>query len=72
MTDRTITVCKKCGAPIEFLKSEKGKFIPVNDESYQVLVSDAGKTIRGRRSHFATCPYAETFRKKEGKTGGRR
>jgi len=60
------TNCKKCGAQIEFIKMKSGKFMPVNVEPYKIVVTDGGETARGRTSHYATCPFAQEFRKKGG------
>jgi hypothetical protein len=54
-------ICKGCGAEIAFVKSQAGKMIPVNAR-YTTVVTDDGTTVRGRVSHFATCPRAEQFR----------
>lgn len=58
--------CKACGAHLEWVRSPLGKMIPVNDEPYRVLVTDDGAAVRGRRSHWETCPKADEFRKKKG------
>lgn len=55
--------CRGCEAEIDFVKNKyTGKRIPVNLE-YIRVVTDDGRVIRGRISHFATCPKAEQFRK---------
>lgn len=82
--------CKKCGAPIIWLKTPKGKWMccdegllayKANPNGKDILISDRGETIRcdiietgpgiyptgmARRAHWATCPFAEDFRKKKG------
>ena len=49
--------CKKCGAPIIWIKTPKGKWIHCNeglheyradDDGPQVLINDSGKAIRCR------------------------
>lgn len=55
-------LCKKCGAPIVWVNMESGKAMPC-DFKIVVIVTDEGKTIRGRISHFATCAHADYFRK---------
>ena len=80
--------CKKCGAPIVFVRSAKsGKWIPLDEglteyragkgEDYEdTVVNDKGEVIRctfdfqgtpdglARIPHWATCPYADYFRKR--------
>ena len=48
------TKCKKCGKRIWFAKTNNGKLIPI--EMVRLAVWD---------THFATCPYANEFRKKQ-------
>ena len=59
--------CKSCGAEIEFVKMESGKFNPVNAAPRFTIVTDDGRVETGRISHFANCPAAGSFRKKEQK-----
>jgi hypothetical protein len=54
--------CAGCGAEIEFVKTPTGNLIPV-DLKYIMVITDEGKAVRGRISHFATCPQADRFRK---------
>ncbi len=55
--------CKTCGAPIVFIESAKtGKPIPCNEISV-LVVTETGDVVRGRTSHFSTCPQAEQHRK---------
>jgi hypothetical protein len=42
--------CRGCGVPIRFIVTASGSYTPINE--------DGG-------SHFATCPKAATFRKRE-------
>ena len=84
------TNCRACGAEIMFLKTVKGKTIPVNPEPVTFAEGEGGKekfvlltgeVVNGRTdpggayegyvSHFATCPEADTFRKRRGKKGDR-
>ena len=66
-------ICK-CGAKIEFVRLlNSGKVIPVNTD-YKVVIVETDKdgvvgfvTKRGREAHFASCPFANNFRKKEGR-----
>jgi len=52
--------CKSCHAEIVWLKSKKGKNIPVDAETYH---GEEGFDFEKHRAHFATCPNAEDFRK---------
>lgn len=56
------TTCRTCGAPIRFVPSKHGNWIPV-DERRLTVVTDAGEVVNGRQSHFASCPQAEKWRK---------
>jgi len=62
--------CKKCKAEIAFLKTKKGKYIPVEwrtltpDEKYDIQHGLKRIFVHGRHeTHFANCPYAKNFRK---------
>jgi len=55
--------CRSCGAEIVWLKTDRGKNIPVDaedvvDEQQEVFDPDTQTT------HFATCPDAKKWRKK--------
>lgn len=54
--------CRSCGKKISFVMMKSGKLNPV-DENYISVVTDHGDIIRGRESHFATCPDAGKWRK---------
>ena len=78
--------CRGCGKEIAFIKTVKGKTMPVDPESVYFIpgggpntyVMMDGSIQRGReprqedaeavrigyRSHFATCPQAERFRRR--------
>jgi len=79
--------CRGCGKEIAFIKTEKGKSMPVNPQAVYFIPAGGpntyimidGKIQRGREpdwtdegkveqigyiSHFATCPAADSFRKK--------
>lgn len=74
--------CRACGARILWLKTTKGKNMPVDPGVIrfhvaggpETFVTVNGKVERGQRatagnqwgyiSHFATCPQADRFRKK--------
>ncbi|MFA5383967.1 MAG: hypothetical protein WC364_04785 [Eubacteriales bacterium] len=53
--------CKSCNAEIDYVRSKGGRLIPVNN-GYVTVVTDSGHVIKGRVSHFATCPDANKFR----------
>ena len=55
-------VCKKCGIYIEFIKTARGKFMPV-DPKLITVVDQQGNTHKGYIPHWATCPNADDFRK---------
>ena len=77
--------CRGCGQEIAFIKTVKGKTMPVNPTSVYFVpaggpntyVMADGSIKRGREpgpmdqqtwigyiSHFATCPEADSFRKR--------
>jgi hypothetical protein len=60
--------CEACGEAIEFVRMTSGRMNPVNLKVYTV-VTDKGEAVRGRESHFATCPAAEKFRTKKPGSG---
>ena len=55
------STCSKCGAPIIWIKTERGKWMPA-DEGLP--------TGMARTPHWATCPYADDFRRRGGKDDG--
>lgn len=78
--------CRSCNAPIDFVKTPKGRNVPVNLDYVAVepvkggpiaVVTDAGEVVhgkaadattaglvvRGRVSHFASCPNADQHRR---------
>ena len=56
--------CRSCGKEIVFLKTKKGKSIPVNAETVHVqekqTIFDVAK---GNVPHFSDCPEASKWRK---------
>jgi len=74
---RTITTCKGCGASMFYVKTERGKYMPLNaepDPKGNIVVFDG--TARVFRpgllfdtaeprytSHYATCPKHQQFRR---------
>ena len=58
--------CKKCGAPMKWVKSKAGKWMPLDAEPLKVVTQDADGdwvVVTAYTSHFATCPNADEFRK---------
>ena len=56
-----MSVCKRCGEEIVWMKTDRGKNMPVNIES----IADREAEIFDpdqMESHFATCPNAKKFR----------
>jgi hypothetical protein len=67
--DERVTVngtatCRSCGAEIVWGMTAHGTAIPLNPRLLTVI-DEAGRVVRGRESHFATCPHAPTHRKRE-------
>lgn len=54
--------CKKCKAKIRWLKTKKGKWMPVDTDLITIITME-GETIKGYIPHWASCPNAEEFRK---------
>lgn len=57
-----MNTCKKCGAEIVWITTENGKSMPC-DAKILTVITDAGVVVKGRISHFATCKFANDFRK---------
>ena len=55
------SICKGCGANIQWVKTAKGKIMPCNLAKVVIVTKD-GKVVSGFTSHFATCPKADKFR----------
>lgn len=48
--------CKKCKKSIVWIKTRKGKWIPVdNNDEYIWVVADNGFVVYGRQSHWDFC-----------------
>ena len=58
--------CNACGAAITFVTTPAGKHLPVDGPEF-VLVTERGEVVRGRAPHWATCPKADSFRKRTAK-----
>jgi hypothetical protein len=61
MSKPTPSVCRTCGVPIYFFITGAGKRMPVDASS--VAPGDTELDLKKHRSHFATCPYADRYRK---------
>ena len=59
---RYIHWCKKCKAKIRWIKTKKGKWMPVDSKEI-TIVTIVGEIQKGYIPHWATCPNAEEFRK---------
>ena len=62
--------CRACNARIEWVKTEKGRLMPVDWPLHPLreLERHDGTfvtQIDARQSHFVTCPNAEEFRRKK-------
>ena len=63
--------CKSCKTDIVWMKTAKNKFIPVNlNERVRVYLdfTEPRPLIFNHKtmeSHFATCPFADSFRKQK-------
>lgn len=54
-------LCSKCAAPITWIKTAEGRWMPVNDREGRVNVNDLfSPTVHA--SHGATCPAAKEFK----------
>jgi hypothetical protein len=66
------SVCRSCGAPIVWARTQSGRLMPVDREPVDggsLLLERVGGEYRvsvalngGFRAHFATCPDAESWR----------
>jgi len=69
--------CRSCGATIIFVKTAKGKSMPLDvqpaDDGNIIVVDGVAVYLKGEappnklrwKSHFATCPQAAQHRKKK-------
>jgi hypothetical protein len=55
--------CRKCNAPIVFILTAKGRRMPIDAATFKV--GDKVFDHTRHMSHFATCPYAEQFRRRK-------
>ena len=55
--------CKSCDSEIKFIRTEKGRAMPVDIEPITVVTA-LGKTIKAWKPHWAVCPGASKHRRK--------
>ena len=63
-----MSVCKGCGAPLEWIDTAAGRSMPVDPEPVFVIegegrdrfITDEGEVI----THWKTCTAADSFRRK--------
>ena len=60
--------CKGCGHTIGWIRTVKGKNIPVDLRRLTITTAE-GATVSGYESHYATCPQATHFRKEKEANG---
>lgn len=58
--------CKSCNAPLVWLRTAAGKAMPC-DPALVTIVTDDGRTVRGRMPHWSTCPTAARHRPPRGR-----
>jgi len=58
--------CQACGEKIGWIKTKNNKQMPV-DLKITTIVTEDGRTEKGYSPHWAGCPFADRFRKKETK-----
>ena len=56
--------CKGCDAEIIWVKTQKGKSTPLDQKEITIYVTGTQSIVKGHQSHWATCPKAESFKKK--------
>lgn len=56
--------CKKCGAPITWLRTNTGTWMPVDDEDGRVHPSELF-SVESHSAHWSSCPEAAAFRKRK-------
>ncbi len=60
--------CRGCGASILWAVTPAGKKMPLDEKAItvcEVVGDEIVRQVRGHVSHFATCPKASTFRRKD-------
>ena len=63
------SICKKCKAPVKWIKTEKGKNMILDAKPSRRYVLDEmlehGKFVNTYMPHFASCKYVDEFRKEK-------
>lgn len=55
------STCQACGKEIVFVGTENGSLMPCNPRGITIITPD-GRTVRGRETHFASCPGARKLK----------
>lgn len=61
--------CKGCGAEINWIKTSKGKSMPVDPEM-TTIITMGGVIYKGFIPHWVTCPESSEFKKGKEHTPG--
>jgi len=59
--------CKSCGAPVLYVPTVLGKLMPLDADEvvmWQVGSDGTVRPVHVHRSHFATCPQGNQWRKR--------
>lgn len=64
MASHAVKTCKSCQAPIIFLKTQAGKWMPVDADSVDQTI-ECTYDREAHSSHFDTCGNAAAHRKKK-------
>lgn len=62
--------CNGCGVEIEFVKTQANRSMPVETQRIQI-VTDDGRIVTGRLTHFGRCPKSDQFRRGRERTSER-
>ncbi|MDD5065201.1 MAG: hypothetical protein PHQ35_10655 [Phycisphaerae bacterium] len=66
MSDNKTSNCKGCGRLILWIRTKNGKDMPVDYPDEITIITKDGRTEKGFIPHWATCPQAKQFKKKDG------
>ena len=61
-----MATCKLCGAEIHWVKTSKGKNMPLDDKPFKAFTMNEDRTVNFVNAfmpHWSTCPNAGEFRK---------
>lgn len=59
--------CRTCKKEIAWVRTESGKMMPI-DIDVEIVVEKDGERIVVAKPHWASCPQAESWRKKHGQS----